>query len=346
MLSRFFIHRPIFATVLSMVIVIAGIASLMRLPVAQYPEIAPPTVSVTGYYPGASAKVVAQTVAQPIEEAVNGLENMLYMSSTSSNDGAYNLTVTFEVGVDLDLAMVQLQNRVAQAEALLPEEVQRIGLITQKQSTNILLFVGLYSEDPAHDALYLGNYANLYLKDELTRIDGVGSVWVFGSSPYSMRVWLEPEKLDARGLTANDVVNAIREQNIQVAAGQLGHNPTPKGQKFQLAINSAGRLADVEEFENIIVKTLPGNRMLRVKDVGTVELGAESYDMYSQVRGKPSAAIALFLQPGANALAAGEQVRARMEELKTTFLPALFENAFPLLGLHVQSRDVVGGHMR
>ncbi len=318
-MSRFFITRPIFALVISIVIIIAGLISLRNLPVAQYPEIAPPTIQVQGFYPGASASVVATTMAQPIEEQINGVEDMLYMSSVCANDGSYTLTVTFQVGVDLDQALVQVQNRVAQANGQLPEEVQRTGLITNKVSTNIVLFASLSSTSENVDQLFLGNYANLKLKDELTRLEGVGSIMVFGGSDYSMRVWLDPNKLMSRNLTTSDVIAAIREQNVQVAAGQLGQAPSPQGQTFQFAVNAVGRLSEVEQFEDIIVKSLPGNRIVRLKDVARVELGAETYDISSQINGRPSAAIAVFLEPGANALAVSGRVQERMKTLSENF---------------------------
>ncbi len=323
MLSRFFIHRPIFAAVLSIVIVIAGLVTLRSLPIAQYPEIAPPTVQVTAAYPGASATVLASTVAQPIEEQVNGAEGMLYMSSTSTNNGEYILTVTFEVGTDLDMAQVMVQNRVSQAEALLPETVQRIGLTVEKQSTNILMFAALTSPEERYDALYLSNYASLRIKDELSRLEGVGSVMIFGASDYSMRIWLNPDQLKARGLTTSDVINAVREQNVQVAAGQIGQSPAADRQDFQYAINVRGRLEDVAEFEEIVVKTLSGGRMIRIKDVARVELGAQTYDMSSQTNGRDCAAIGIFLQPGANALETARRVKDRMSELEAVFPPGL-----------------------
>jgi HAE1 family hydrophobic/amphiphilic exporter-1 len=323
MISRFFIHRPIFAAVLSIVIVIAGLVTLRSLPIAQYPEIAPPTVQVTAAYPGASAAVLADTVAQPIEEQVNGAEGMLYMSSTSTNNGEYILTVTFEVGTDLDMAQVLVQNRVSQAEALLPETVQRIGLTVEKQSTNILLFAALTSPDQRYDALYLSNYAGLRIKDELSRLEGVGSVMIFGASDYSMRIWLDPDLLKARGLTTSDVINAVREQNVQVAAGQIGQSPSSLRPQFQYAINVRGRLEEMAEFEQIVVKSLPGGRMIRVKDVARVELGAQTYDMSSQTGGHDCAAIGIFLQPGANALETAQRVKDRMAELETAFPPGL-----------------------
>ncbi len=323
MLSRFFINRPIFAAVLSIVIIIAGLVTLRSLPIAQYPEIAPPTVQVRAVYPGASAAVLADTVAQPIEEQVNGAEGMLYMSSTSTNNGEYILTVTFEVGTDLDMAQVLVQNRVSQAEALLPETVQRIGLTVEKQSNNILLFAALTSPDERYDALYLSNYASLRIKDELSRLEGVGSVMIFGASDYSMRIWLNPDQLKARGLATSDVINAVREQNVQVAAGQIGQSPTEDRQDYQFAINVRGRLEDVTEFEDIVVKALPGGRMIRVKDVARVELGAQTYDMSSQTGGQDCAAIGIFLQPGANALQTAQRVKDRMKELEAAFPPGL-----------------------
>ncbi len=323
MISRFFIHRPIFAAVLSIVIIIVGLVTLRSLPIAQYPEIAPPTVQVTAAYPGASATVLASTVAQPIEEQLNGTEGMLYMSSTSTNNGEYRLTVTFEVGIDLDMAQVLVQNRVSQAEALLPETVQRIGLTVEKQSTNILMFAALSSPDNRYDDLYLSNYASLRIKDEMSRIEGVGSVMIFGASEYSMRIWLNPDELKSRRLTTSDVIDAVREQNIQVAAGQIGQSPTDGRQEFQYAINVQGRLTEVAEFEQIVVKALPGGRMIRLKDVARVELGAQTYHMSSQVNGQDCAAIAIFLQPGANALETAQRVKACLVELKAAFPPGL-----------------------
>ena len=319
MFSRFFIDRPIFASVVSIVIVIAGLVTFKKLPIAQYPDILPPTVVVSATYPGANAKVLAQTVAQPIEEQVNGVEGMLYMSSTCSNNGQYQLTITFETGTDLDMAAVRTQNRVAVAEPMLPEEVRRLGITVQKQSSNIVLFVSLTSPNNTFDELYLSNYATLRIRDELARLDGVGDVLVFGAGNYSMRVWLDPDKLKARGLTTNDVVNAIREQNVQVAAGQIGQPPVPADQSFQYTINTQGRLTDVAEFEDIIIKTAAGARITRVKDVARVELGSVTYDVTSRFEGKPSAALAVFQLPGANALEVSRRVDAKMVELNKRF---------------------------
>lgn len=323
MLSRFFIERPIFANVIAIVTIIFGAVALLALPVEQYPQITPPTVKVTTNYPGANAQVVSDTVAAPIEQQVNGVERMLYMSSTSANDGSYDLTVTFDVGTDLDMAQVLVQNRVAIAEPLLPDEVKRQGVTIQKQSTNIILFVTLSSPDGSHDDLYLSNYATLNIRDELSRIDGVGSVSVVGSANYSMRLWLDPEKLKALNMTTQDVVSAIQEQNVQVAAGQIGQPPMAKGQNFQYTITTLGRLSDVEQFENIIIKTTPdeqlGSRITRVKDVARTELGGQVYDQFFQKKGTPSAGISVYQLPGANALDVATKVRARMEELKKSF---------------------------
>jgi len=328
MFSRFFIDRPVFAAVIAIVIVIAGGVAVFSLPITQYPEIAPPTVQVTANYPGADARVVSETVAQLIEEQVNGVENMLYMSSTCSNNGSYTLTVTFAVGTDLDMVAVLVQNRVAVAEPMLPEEVRRLGVTTTKQATNIVLFMCLISPDGRQDDLFLSNYATLRIKDELARLDGVGSVMIFGAGDYSMRIWLDPEKLKARKLTTNDVVAALQEQNVQVAAGQIGQPPAPAGQDFQYTVSTLGRLTDVEQFEEIIIKTAEGARITRLKDVARVELGSRTYDLSGQFNGEPTAAVVVFQLPGANALDVADQVRAKMEELSAAF-PAGLEYAIP-----------------
>ncbi len=319
MFSRFFIDRPIFASVVSIVIVIAGLVTFKTLPIAQYPDILPPTVVVSASYPGSNAKVLAQTVAQPIEDQVNGVEGMLYMSSTCSNNGQYQLTITFATGTDLDMAAVRTQNRVAVAEPMLPEEVRRLGITVQKQSANIVLFVTLTSPNSTLDELYLSNYATLRIRDELARLEGVGDVLVFGAGNYSMRVWLDPDKLKARGLTTNDVVDAIREQNVQVAAGQIGQPPVPADQSFQYTINTLGRLSDVAQFEDIIIKTGEGTRITRVSDVARVELGSATYDVSSRYNGKPSAALAVFQLPGANALDVSRRIAAKMDDLGKGF---------------------------
>ncbi len=319
MFSRFFIYRPIFATVLSIVIVIAGVVMLRGLPIAQFPEITPPTVRVQAIYPGASAQVIAETVGAPIEQQVNGVKGMLYMASTSSSDGVYKLTITFEVGTDLDQAAVLVQNRVNIATASLPEVVIRQGVTTKPQSPNILLLVSLFAEEGQYDSLYLSNYATLRLQDELSRIQGVGDITIFGSSDYSMRIWLEPRQLRSRHLTTQDVLDAIREQNVQVAAGQIGQPPAPEDQTFQYTVTTLGRLSEVGQFEQIIVKTDEDGRVTRIKDIARVELGAQNYDMFSLLDGKPSASLAIFQLPGANALNVADRIRRTLDRLKQAF---------------------------
>ncbi|QDU96681.1 efflux RND transporter permease subunit [Lignipirellula cremea] len=329
MLSRFFIERPIFANVIAIVTVLIGAVALLELPIEQYPEITPPTVRVTAGYPGANADVVASTVAAPIEQQVNGVENMLYMSSTSSSDGSYSLTVTFEIGTDLDDAQVLVQNRVSVAEPLLPEEVKRQGVTVKKQATNIILLASLTSADNTFDTLFLSNYALLRVKDELSRIPGVGDVTVFGASNYSMRIWLDPEKLKVRKLTTQDVVAAIQEQNVQVAAGQVGQPPSPSGQQFQYTVNVLGRLSEADQFEDIIVKKGEGRRVTYLRDVARVELGSQSYDQFNLKQGKPTANIGIYQLPGANALEVAEAVRHAMEEMSHKFPPGM-EYQIPL----------------
>jgi len=319
MFSRFFIERPIFANVIAIVTVLVGAVALYGLPIEQYPEITPPTVQVRAVYPGANADVVSKTVAQPIEEQVNGVENMLYMSSVSSSDGSYALTVTFDIGTNLDTAQVLLQNRVSVAEPLLPEEVKRQGVTVKKQSSNILLVVSLSSPDGTYDNLFLSNYATLRVRDALARVKGVGDVMVFGASNYSMRVWLDPERLKARGLTTQDVVSAIQEQNVQVAAGTVGQPPSPEGIDFQYTVTVLGRLSDVQQFEEIIVKTGTGTQVTKLKDVGRIELGAQTYDQFNLKQGKPTANIGIYQLPGANALDVALQVTKTLDELSKKF---------------------------
>jgi hydrophobe/amphiphile efflux-1 (HAE1) family protein len=319
MLSRFFINRPIFAAVVSIVIVIAGVVTLLSLPVAMYPEISPPTISVSTAYPGANAAVVAETVAAPIEQEINGVEGMLYMSSTCSNTGSYSLTITFDIGTDTNMAAVLVQNRVAIATPSLPEDVKRIGVTTKKVSSNMVLMVALTSPGDEFDELYLSNYATLRVKDELARIDGVGDIQAFGAGDYSMRFWLDPYQLKARSLTTTDVINAIQEQNVQVAAGQIGAPPAPPGQNFQYTVNTLGRLADVEQFENIILKTGDGGRITRIKDVARVELGSQSYGLSGHLAGAPTALLGVSQLPGANALTLAKKIRAKMSEISRTF---------------------------
>ena len=273
MFSEFFIHRPIFASVLSIIVTLAGGISVWLLPIAQYPEITPPTVEVSAVYPGADAQVVADTVAAPIEQQVNGVEGMLYMSSQCTNDGTYTLTVTFKLGVDLNIAQVLVQNRVAVAQPLLPDLVVRKGITVKKKSPSVLMIVNLYSPDKTRDNLYLSNYATIQIRDELTRLPGVGDVTYLGQRDYSMRLWLDPDKMRRVGLSAGDVVAAIQQQNIQVAAGQIGQPPVPNGQVFQYTMTTLGRLTDPEQFEQMMLKNDAAGRAVRMKDISRIELG-------------------------------------------------------------------------
>lgn len=319
MFSRFFIERPIFASVISIIVVFAGVIALFTLPVAQYPEIVPPVVQVKAYYPGADPQVIADTVAAPIEQQVNGVENMLYMSSQSAADGSYTLNVTFELGTDIDMNTVLTQNRVAAALAQLPEEVQRQGVTTKKVSTALVGVISFYSPDDRYDDLFITNYLTINVKDVLSRIRGVGDIMTFPSKDYSMRIWLDADKLRARNLTVNDVAQALREQNVQVAAGQLGQPPVPKDQIYQLSVNTLGRLTDVEQFQDVILKTGEGTRAIRVKDVATVELGGKAYDFSSIFNGKPAATMIVYQSPGSNAMEVTDQLLKSLEELKKTF---------------------------
>ena len=319
-MSRFFIDRPIFAAVIAILIVVAGAVSLTTLPIAQYPELAPPVVQVQAYYPGADAKVVAETVAAPIEQEVNGVDNMLYMSSTANNDGSYLLNITFEIGSNPDISQVLTQNRVALALPRLPEEVRRLGVTTKKRSTNFVVIVNFYSPDQRYDTLFLTNYLTLNVKDVLSRIPGVGDVRISPANrDYGMRVWLDPQQLKSRNLTATDVVNAIREQNVQVAAGQIGQPPVPQGQQFQYTITTLGRLQDISQFENIIVKTGPRGDYTRLKEVARVELGGQTYDTSSMLNGGPSAGMLVFQLPGSNALQVADAVKKTIKELSKDF---------------------------
>jgi multidrug efflux pump len=322
--SRFFIDRPIFATVLSIAITLAGFISLGALPIAMYPQIAPPTVMVTCQYPGASAQVVAETVAAPIEQQVNGVENMMYMSSQCTNDGNYSLTVTFKHGVDMNLAQVLVQNRVSLATPLLPDVIKATGVLTKKRSPDILLAIGICSS-PHHslEQLYLSNYAFMHIKDEIARIEGVSDVNMFGQRDYSMRIWIDPDKLAVRNMTAGDVVRALREQNLQVASGQVGQSPTVPGQETQITLSTLGRLLEPEQFGKVIVKTTPDGRVVRIRDIGRVELGAKNQDISSKVDGVPVANLAVFQLPDANALATADRVKAKIAELKKEFPPGV-----------------------
>src|SRR5437773_1852689 len=325
MLARFFIDRPVLAWVISIVIVLLGAIAAGFLPIAEYPEITPPTVRVTSNYPGANAQVIADTVAAPIEQQVVGVEGMLYMSSQSNNDGSYALDVTFALGTDVNMAQVLVQTRVAIAEPTLPDVTRAIGVTVKKRSPDILLAVSLYSEGdpetgrPYYDQLYMSNYASIQLKDALARVEGVGDVTIFGQQDYSMRVWLDPDKLQARNLTAGDVIRVLREQNVQVAAGQIGQPPVPQGQDFQFTMSTLGRLVDAEQFAKIVLKTGTDGEVTYLKDVARTELGAKSQDQLSRLDGKPSSGLAIFQLPGSNALDTGDRIKATMRELETGF---------------------------
>jgi multidrug efflux pump len=319
MLSRFFIDRPIFASVLSILITLAGAISLFTLPLAQFPQITPPTVQVMATYPGASAKEVADSVAAPIEQQVNGVEGIMYMSSQCANDGSYRLTVTFHQGIDVNMAQVLVQNRVNLALPLLPEVIKATGVTTRKQSPDILMGLAINSPDGRYDQLYLSNFALMQVKDELARIPGVGDVWLFGQRDYSMRIWLDPAKLATRRLSATDVVHAIREQNMQVATGAIGQEPMHGAQECQITLSTLGRLAEVEQFENIVLKTSRDSRIIRLKDVGRVELGAKNEDTSVRLDGRETVFLAIFQMPDANALDLHERLMAKMADLKQSF---------------------------
>ncbi|WP_102795905.1 efflux RND transporter permease subunit [Bowmanella denitrificans] len=316
--SQFFIQRPIFAGVLSLMIFIAGALAVWKLPITEYPEVVPPTVVVTANYPGANPKVIAETVASPLEQEINGVENMLYMSSQATSDGRMTLTITFAIGTDPDDATTLVQNRVNRAIPRLPQEVQRLGVVTEKSSPDLTMVVHLISPDERYDMLYLSNFAHQNVKDELARIEGVGNVRLFGAGEYSMRVWLDPEKVAALNLNPGDVVAAIRAQNQQAAAGSLGAQPTGNSD-FQLLINVKGRLADEEEFANIIIKVGENGQISRIRDVGRVELGSNFYALRSLLNNQPAVALPVFQAPGSNAIQISDDVRATMAELKKTF---------------------------
>jgi len=319
MISKFFIERPVLANVLAILMILIGAVAVYDLPIAQYPDVVPPTVQVTTRYPGASARTLMDTVALPIEQQVNGVENMIYMQSMSASDGSYTLTVTFKIGTDLDAAQILVQNRVSAALSSLPQAVQAQGVTVQKRSTAILLFVTLTSPDDRYDSLYLANYATINLRDELSRLPGVGNVNVFGAGQYSMRIWLDPEKLKARSLNAQDVVQALQQQSQEVTAGQVGMPPTPPGVDFQYTIDLEGRLTDVDQFENVIVKTGDNGQITRVRDIGRVELGAQTYSQAFTLSGKQAAGIGIYQLPGANALDVEQAVKAKMTELARAF---------------------------
>ncbi len=325
MISHFFIDRPIFASVLSIVLVLAGSVAVFTLPIAQYPDVTPPTVVVTAIYPGANSQTVRDTIAAPIEQQVSGVENMLYMSSQCTNDGTYILTVTFKLGTDSDMAQVLVQNRVQLALPVIPDLVQRQGINVKKMSPSTMMIVNLVSPDDRYDSIFLSNYATIQIKDELGRLDGVANVSYLGQRDYSMRIWLDPVKMASLNLTADDVVNAVSDQNLQVAAGQIGQEPVPDGQQFQLTINTLGRLIDPEQFGNIILKVGDGasrgesSAIVRVRDIARVELGSQQYDQSCTLDSKPSVALSIFQLPGSNAIKTAQGVYAKMEELKQKF---------------------------
>ena len=317
--SQFFIRRPIFAAVLSLIILIGGAISLFQLPISEYPEVVPPTVVVRASFPGANPKVIGETVASPLEQAITGVEGMLYMSSQATADGSMTLTVTFALGTDLDTAQVQVQNRVTRSMPTLPTEVQRLGVTVDKASPDLTMVVHLISPDERYDMLYLSNYAALNIKDELARLEGIGDVQLFGLGDYSLRVWLDPNKVASRNLTASDVVAAIREQNRQVAAGSLGAPPADAGNSFQLSINTQGRLVSEEEFENIIIRAGEDGEITRLRDIARIELGSSQYALRSLLNNQPAVAIPIFQRPGSNAIAISDAVRERMAELQESF---------------------------
>ena len=330
-IARFFIDRPVFAAVISIITVIAGALAILALPISQYPEIAPPTVTVTTVYPGANAQAPwpKPTVATPLEEQINGVEHMLYMSSQSTNDGNMSLTVTFASGTNLDVAQVQVQNRVAIAQQQLPLEVQQQGITIKKASPDITLVVALLSPDNSKDTVFLSNYATLQIKDEIARLPGVGDINIFGVRDYSMRLWLDPDKLAARSITAGDVINAVREQNVQVAAGVVGGPPLPKGSnQFQYTMNVQGRLTDPQQFNEMIVNAGDDGRVTRFRDIGRAELAAADYSTAMTYNGQPAVAMAVFQLPGTNAIQTADAISAKMAELKKRF-PAGVDYSVP-----------------
>ncbi len=335
MISHFFIDRPIFASVLSIVITITGIVAVISLPVAQYPEITPPTVIVTASYPGANAQTVLDTVAAPLEQQVSGVENMLYMTSQCANDGSYNLLVTFKLGMDPNMAQVLVQNRVSLGLPNVPDLVQRQGVAVKKISPSIMMIINLVSEEdpqtkkPMFNDLYMSNFATVQIRDELLRLPGVANVTYMGQRDYSMRAWLDPIKMTTLGLTTDDIISAISQQNLQVAAGSIGQEPAPKGQQFQLIINTLGRLLDVEQFEDIVIKTIPASTsnpiaaLIKLKDVARIELGSQQYDQTCSLDNKPSVALSIYQLPGSNALSTADGIYKKMALLKNRFPPGL-----------------------
>ncbi len=343
MFSKFFINRPIFASVIAIVIMLLGLISLTMLPVEKTPDITPPTVMVSATYPGANAETLAETVATPLEEAINGVDRMIYMNSQSTDNGSMSLTVTFEVGTDVDMATVLVQNRVAVAEPLLPEEVIRQGVTTKKQSTNIAMLVAFHSTGGTYDDIYMSNYVKLFVKDVLSRVKGVGEVNLLGAKSFGMRIWLDPAKLKMHNLTTDDVLGAVRRQNIQVAAGQIGGMPSPPDQQFQYTVKTKGRLSTAEEFEDIVVRSEPESRLLRLRDVARVELGAQEYYWSARYMRKPTVAVAIYATPGANALEVVDGVHKALDALEPSFPEGLtYSEPFsPTLFIKESVREVI-----
>lgn len=319
MSSRFFIERPIFASVLSIVIVVVGLVAVMALPIAQFPEITPPVVQIDADYPGASAAIVADAVARPIEVQLPGIDNLLYYDSTSTNDGHMTIRLTFEIGTNVDIAQVQTQNREKLAEPRLPPDVIRQGVVINKQSPDLLAVLTLESKDPRHDTLFLANYAILQIVDNLKRLPGVGDATVFGAQNYSMRLILDPVRMAQLNLMPGDIANVVREQNRDFPAGMIGREPAPKGTELTIPFITRGRLTEVKDFEELIVRALPDGSIVRLKDVAKIELGAQSYDLEGRFKGKPTTFLLTFLSPGANALDAVKRIRQQMEELSKSF---------------------------
>src|ERR1700749_1008878 len=340
--SRFFVSRPRFAAVLSVIILVAGLVALPLLPLAEYPEVVPPTVQVHTVYAGAEPAVIAETVASPLEQAINGVEGMLYQSSQTASDGTMNLTVTFALGTDGDKAQVLVQNRVAQVLSRLPQEVQRVGVTTTKASPALLMVVHLTSPNHRYDKLYLANYAQLHVKDALARTYGVGDVQMFGTGPYSMRIWLDPEKLASRSMTPGDVVAALREQNVQVAAGQVGAPPAPGQADFQISVNAQGRLETEQQFGDIIIRAGSNGEISHLRDVARIELGSDSYALRSLLDNKPAIALPVFQRPGSNALQMADAVHETMERLKKDFPQGFdYEIAYDTTGFVKESINAV-----